>query len=103
MLAILLLGAVLNVLFGANFSVAAQCDMEYQALVARLGSLLLFCGSVWVCASWTRTGVMLAFCQLLMVLVSNFWLWYAIWGKIGVDSSAASIVLKNGKKGVGSL
>jgi hypothetical protein len=38
-----------------------------------------------------------------MALVSNFWLWYAIWGRIGVDSSAASIVLKSRKKGVGNL
>lgn len=92
-LAILLAGSAINVLFGTNFLLAAQCRLEKTALLARVAGIVATSALTLALARYGVAWV--AFSFAAGVLLSNLAVWARVRARLGVDTSLAALLHSN--------
>lgn len=91
--ALLVLGNLGSVAFGATFTLASQCGLEAWSFAARLGSTIIVAVGVWVLAMSNLLALAsLAGLSMASTLFMNGAVWATLRFRLGLDCSVARLL-----------
>ncbi|UHD15466.1 lipopolysaccharide biosynthesis protein [Thiocapsa bogorovii] len=83
---VILAGSVVNIICGANFTVAAQCRLEHIALRARLIGVM-FAAAMILIHGAALSAINLAVAAFIALSIPNLLLWLYLRRKLSIDTS----------------